>query len=148
MSKYSVKYIQRYGLDPITKRQKLLYFPCIDLIITGFDKPPEIINCLIDSGVDYNVFPYDYATQFLGISVKDLEKGPKLYMMGIGGYTSKEPAYGYEIRIQHACFNFKTWVYFLKKHTVPLLGRSGFIDRFKSVTFDEKEKKVIFDTRQ
>jgi len=145
LSKYSVKYTPRYIDDPVSGKQRILYAPYVDVLVTGLSTP-KVVTCLIDSGADYNTFPYAFATEFLGISEDVLEKGPHLDLVGIGGFKSSEPAYGYRVGMQHPYFSFKTWVFFLKNQTVPLLGRNGFMDKFKSITFDEEHQKIVFDS--
>lgn len=95
-----------------------------------------ILTRLIDSGADFNLFPADIADS-LGITVR---KGEKFEHMGIGnvGIT----AYSHKVKLFLDGYNFTTEAHFSYDHKIPLLGRIGFFKYFKTVTFNENDKKL------
>ncbi len=92
---------------------------------------------------DLYLFPAEYAYTFLGFSKSALKHGKKLPLLGIGGVS--KIAYGVTCNIQHPEFSIKdVYIYFLENQPFPLLGRVGFMDRFKYINFNEAEKEMEF----
>ena len=71
----------------IDKEKKIigaLYAPIVQIRITAHHKMyPRILECLVDSGSDYNLLPADIV-DLLGIK---LEKGEKVEHIGIGAVS-------------------------------------------------------------
>lgn len=93
---------------------------------------PNPINALLDSGSERNLFPAFFAEK-LNINVK---KGKIQPTRGIG--TIVVTAYTHNIKIFVQSISFDTQIDFSYEIDYPLLGRDGFFNKFKKVTFNGK----------
>jgi len=91
-------------------------------------------NSLVDSGSDRNLFPAEIGEN-LGVKIK---KGIPQEIAGIGGI--KVIAFTHEVKIYLKDFEINTYIDFSCEQKVPLLGRNGFFNYFKSVNFKEKRR--------
>ena len=114
-------------------------------MVMGSNRQPRKLECMVDSGADFNIFPTEFAYEYLGMSEKTLRKGEKFPLRGIGDIELKEPAYGHQLVLKHPYFEFKTWIFFIDQQYPPLLGRRGFMDQFKRIEFNEEGKKLVFE---
>jgi hypothetical protein len=96
-----------------------------------------MFHALIDSGADVNLFPANLAI-LLNI---DLESGRRINVYGIGRH--KLQAYEHKIYLHIGKHIFRGVAYFSPENQDPLLGRRGFFDLFKKVSFREKERVVV-----
>ncbi|MEK7517963.1 MAG: hypothetical protein AAB583_05405 [Patescibacteria group bacterium] len=78
---------------------------------------PTVINCLVDSGADFNLMPADIG-EYLGLNIK---KGKKSLHREIGDIDIV--AYIHPVTIFLQGYNFKTEIHFSYVHRIPLLGR-------------------------
>lgn len=97
---------------------------------------PHVINCLVDSGADFNLMPADIG-EYLGLTIK---KGKKQVRMGIGNVGII--AYKHPAKIFVHGYDFKTHIDFSYDHKIPLLGRYSFFKYFKKIIFNEKELQL------
>lgn len=97
-------------------------------------------NALLDSGCDQNLFPAELG-ELVGIRIK---KGQQKCIGGIGGI--KITAYTHIVKLFLKNYDFDTVVDFSYEQQVPLLGRTGFIDCFKEVTFKGKDRVFEIET--
>lgn len=126
-------------LDPTTKSRNYVYVPIFEVFLVSNHKVGKPVKSYLDSGAIFNIFPMEYARFILGYSVKSLKKGIKLPIIGVGG--SSTIGYGHKCSIQHPKFKLENLlVYFVENQPYPLLGRVGFMDRFKQIIFNESEK--------
>ena len=117
--------------------------PWIDVSLTSNHKMGPSINCYIDTGATVTVFPSDYAFGFLGYSELSLKKGIRINLMGVGG--SLALGYGHICTINHPEFCIEnSLIFFVDNQPFPLLGRIGFMDKFKKIIFDEENKTLEF----
>ena len=115
--------------------------PIISLLVAFKHQSGPYIPCYLDSGATINLFPKDYAITYLGFSEKTLNSGRESNVLGIGGV--RKLAFGHLCTLHHPNFRLEnTWIYFMEDQTIPLLGRLGFMNRFDSIVFNEKEKKL------
>lgn len=103
------------------------------MLCSGHNLFPHPFTCLIDFGSDSNLFPASVA-ELMKIN---LSKDKQITILGIG--NSKIVAYRHKLKIYLGAINFFTDIDFAYEQPVPLLGRNGFFDHFKSVIFHEKE---------
>lgn len=123
--------------DPLTEKVKFTYVPVIPIRLSYNHKFGNfLIDCLLDSGADRNIFPSDYA-RILGIHIK---KGKLVEHIGIGGASLL--AYAHRIKLFVGSHDFQTSVDFSDHQIIPLLGREGFFKFFKQVSFDQELKQV------
>ncbi len=128
-----------YFVNPliVNKRLEAMYYPIISLRVSSQYKIyPNSLNCILDSGSDFNVMSADIA-QSLGINTK---KGEKVTHTGIGNINII--AYKHPVTFYLEGYKFKTEVHFSYDHKISLLGRHGFLKFFKKVTFNEKALQV------
>lgn len=120
-----------------------IYYPVIPIKL-GYKHHifKYLINSLVDSGSDRNLFPAEIGEN-LGIKIKNefcQEIG------GIGGI--KIIAFAHEVKIYLGSFVIDTFVDFAYEQKVPLLGRNGFFNYFKTVTFKEKSNVLEIVTNR
>lgn len=120
-----------------------IYKPYISIRV-GNPKSRQIskfpMQCLIDSGADSNLLPAVLG-EVAGINI--LKGEPKI-INGIG--NSEIKAYRHFIKIYLGTTSFNTVADFSYEQKVALLGRDGFFDIFKSVSFYEKLKTFELET--
>lgn len=105
---------------------------------------------MIDSGASFNVFHTDVAAalQLDLTHIKD-----KVMFRGVGGkgkdFIGKTYILKLMISQKGESHEFDTLVVFsedISSSGYPLLGMTGFFDNFKSITFDNKGKKVVLES--
>lgn len=115
------------------------YAPWIDVFLASNHNVGKPTRCYIDTGATVTIFPADYAYAYLGYSFNSLKKGQLVELYGLGG--AKTVGYGHICTIHHLDFRIdRAVVYFVENQPYPLLGRIGFMDKFKSIVFDEENK--------
>ena len=97
------------------------------------------VDCLVDSGADYNLFPAGWG-RLMGIPI---EKGKYKKLYGIG--RSELIAYRHNVLVYIGSHIISTTVDFNNDQTVPLLGRNGFFDRFRRVSFYDQQQYMKLD---
>lgn len=131
----SVAYSSRLYIDPITKVSREIYLPLIPIRLSiGTRKTLYPLEALMDSGSDENLFPARIG-EVLGIDFKKIEMK---ILYGIG--ESKIIAYNAKITVWIDNEKFETSANFSYKQKELILGRDGFFNLFKEVTFREGEK--------
>lgn len=131
---------QPFGIDPVTNNLIEIYRPVISIRISKtHGQISPFFDALIDSGSDRNLFPLRLATA-LGIKLKKIK--PK-QIGGIGKVVID--AYTEKINIWLGTKEYKTEADFSPQQQVPLLGRDGFFNLFKSIKFDEKGQFVYIE---
>lgn len=91
------------------------------------------VECLVDSGSVINLFPASWG-ELLKISIKS---GQLQKIYGIGGISIDSYRHDLHLYIVDSKINFRTYAYFSEKQNTPLLGRYGFFDKFKNVSFNQ-----------
>ncbi|QQG40829.1 MAG: hypothetical protein HYV37_00710 [Candidatus Levyibacteriota bacterium] len=94
---------------------------------------PHTIECLLDSGADFNLLPAHIGEK---LQIK-INKGLPTTHMGIGnvGIT----AYQHKVKMFIGTYSFETTVDFSFDHRIPILGTYGFFRFFKTIIFNQKE---------
>lgn len=131
-------YQPRLYVDPVSGITKTIYLPLIPIRLAYKHKLGKVaVDCLIDSGADINLFPADWG-ESVGINIL---KGQKQIINGIG-------AIGVESFVHEVNLYIGSDIVFLTKanfshcQEIPLLGRSGFFNHFKKISFLENERVV------
>jgi len=124
--------------DPATREIiDQVYYPFIPLrIIYKHQLYRNPVHCLLDSGSERNLLPAFLGEQ-MGIKVK---KGKIQKILGIGGIVIE--GFTHEVTFYLDTLSFKTEVDFSYEQEVPILGRTGFFDKFRKVIFKENEKII------
>lgn len=100
------------------------------------------IQAIVDSGADRNVFPAVIAEN-VGLKVK---KGKKRPTIGVGG--KRFDCYSHEFYIHINGVKIKAEIDFhYEPQQTPILGRKGFFNHFKTVTFNEKDRTVTLEEK-
>jgi hypothetical protein len=135
MSLMSFDYLPRPYLDG--KKLKAIYQPIVMLRIGANHKIyPNDIECLVDSGADYNLFPADIG-ELLGINIT---KGKVREHIGIANIGIK--TYTHPVNLYIRGKKLITEVDFSYDHLIPLVGREGFFRHFKQLIFNQKELRL------
>lgn len=113
--------------------------PMIPIKLSHGSKITSPLDALIDSGSDRNLFPAFWG-ELLGL---DFKKMPVVYMAGIG--KSEVIAYRGKIDIWVGDKKLETEADFCCEQPVPILGRKGFFNFFKSITFKDSERFVYLE---
>lgn len=88
---------------------------------------------MVDSGSVINLFPASWGV-LLKIPIKS---GQLQKIYGIGGVSIESYRHDAHFYIIDSKINFRTYAYFSEKQNMPLLGRYGFFDMFKNVSFNQ-----------
>lgn len=91
-------------------------------------------EALVDSGSDRNLFPA-YLGEIIGINFKKVKP---LKIGGIG--SSQVNAFPVNVKLFIGTTSYQTVVDFSYEQQIPLLGRNGFFNLFKSIKFDENNR--------
>lgn len=135
------KYQPQLHFDPKNQRYVTVSRPVVPVRLSYKHKIGKVsVECLIDSGADINLFPADWG-ESVGINIK---KGTKDTINGIGAIGVE--AFLHEIMIYLGPdISFLTRAFFSYHQEIPLLGRNGFIDHFKAITFLGKMNQVVLE---
>lgn len=123
-------------------RDSTVYLPLLDIVVMCKHKVSKPIRCYIDTGATLNVFPKDFALAFFGFSEKSLKKDAHVISItGVGGIQVE--GYGHKCTIHALDFTIESvYIYFVENQSMPLLGRYGFMNKFKKIIFDEEKKTL------
>lgn len=131
-------YQPRLYINPVSGKSITIYLPLIPIRLSYKHKFGKVaVDCLIDSGADINLFPADWG-ESVGINIK---KGPRQMINGIGAIGVESFVHVVKIYLGSDII-FVTKANFSYSQEIPLLGRDGFFNHFKRVSFFEKEKIV------
>ncbi len=135
MSDIDFSYLLLDKLDPKTgKKIGEILRPYIQLRFSySHGNPTNLFDALIDSGSDRNLFPLRLG-EIIGINFRKI-KPVEIY--GIGNSVVK--AYPSKINIWVNNKKYETEADFSPSQQTLLLGRSGFFNLFKTVSFDENK---------
>ncbi len=134
-----------YYLSEDRKDVEFLYRPLINIHIGNpLNKRRSFkpIECLVDSGADFNLFPSTIAAS---IGISKIENEATISFSGLGNSVFIGYKHTLSLFLPH---KFDVDVYFSTLQRVPILGRIGFFDQFRRVVFDEHRKRLLFDTVQ
>jgi len=126
------------GTDLQTKKLVDIYRPAVPVVIAYGSSRTLPFYAHVDSGADESLFPASLAFE-IGI---DLKKGKKGKSVGIG--KIEIPCYTHKVTLYFYKFDFQVEIDFAENHQIALLGRKGFFDLFKRVSFHEKKKHIEF----
>ncbi len=141
MANLGFSYLPRLVIDASTNRKEEIFTPYVPIMVShGYSNPTRLIDALVDSGSDRNLFPLQLG-QMLGLNFKQIR--PKI-IFGIGGIQLK--AYTSEINIWVNNKKYLTEADFCLEQQTLLLGRHGFFNLFKEVKFDEKGTFLYLQT--
>ena len=133
-------YLPRPYEDPETNILGEIYQPMIAIRISKDHGQLSLqFDALIDSGADRNLLPLRFATG-AGIQFKKT-KPRKIYGIG-SGYID---AYTAKVNRWVGTKKYETMADFSPQQNVPILGRDGFFNLFKSIKFDESGKFVYLE---
>lgn len=136
MAKISFSYFVEKITDPETGKivaQKVKPIIPIRLSINR-GNPSNFVNALVDSGSDRNLFPKQWG-DMLGINFRKIKP---VQIVGIGNVIIT--AYPSQINVWLEGKKYPTDADFSPQQQMPLLGRFGFFNLFKEVTFDENKQ--------
>lgn len=135
MPKIKFSYLLLDKIDPKTgiKIGEILRPYALIRVSLGHGNPTKLIDALVDSGSDRNLFPYRLG-EIIGINFKKIKP---TFIYGIG--NSKLKAYPAKINIWVDNKKYATEADFCHEQQTLLLGRSGFFNLFKLLSFDEKK---------
>lgn len=133
-------YVPRNYRDPINDQNIQIYVPMLPIRVSkDHGQISPLFDALADSGSDRNLFPMALAN-YLGIDFKR-KKSNKIY--GIG--KDHIDAFPAKINIWLGTKKYETDADFSSQQNVPILGRQGFFNLFKSIKFDEKGQFVYIE---
>ena len=143
MSKVKYYYIPYPHYDSLTgKKIGEIYRPMIPVRL-GYkhNVTKFLIDCLIDSGSDFNLFPALWGEK-AGI---DTKKGRYNPIRGIGNNVIE--AYSHNVTLFIGTRGVETRADFSYEQQVPLLGRGGFFNLFGDIIINEKARYVEFEIK-
>lgn len=123
--------------DSETGKVFQIYRPFIPIQVSADNEKTYAFRALVDSGSDRNLLPAAFGVT-IGLNIKN---GIKRKIGGIG--NSQILAYTWEIKLTVLGLSpatFITFADFSYEQQIPLLGRDGFFNLFRSIEFRERRK--------
>lgn len=118
-----------------TQQWEFMYRPYLFVkLINRKRSSGNVIKTLVDSGSDHNIFPAEFATE-IGLNYK---KGTKRETTAVNEYAFV--VYGNRVKVEYDGKTFETIIYFGDNVKIPVLGRNGFFNYYRKVSFDVKNK--------
>lgn len=133
-------YIPKIYKNPDTKQFIQVYLPMVPIrVSTDLRQISPSFDAVADSGSEKNLFPM-FLAKYLRI---DFGKTKPNKVYGIGeNYIKVYPA---KINICLGNKRYKSEANFSEQQNIPILGRNGFFNLFKSIKFDEKGQFVYIE---
>ena len=133
-------YIPQIYQDYKTQKFIQTFLPLIPIkLVSLYGKTTPQFDALLDSGSDRNLLPMSLA-RYLGISFIN-RKPTQVY--GIG--KNHINAYSAKISLWLGNKKHETEADFSLQQNLPILGRNGFFNLFRSIKFDEKGQFVYIE---
>lgn len=125
-----------FQFDPNIGKWEFTYRPYL-FVKLGYKRKWSgfAIRALVDSGSDHNVFPAQDAI-IIGLPYK---QGIKHKIEAVD--ESAIVVYASRTRLSYHNNVLETVIYFGENVKIPVLGRNGFFNYFKKVSFDVKNRK-------
>ena len=141
MAKLGFPYLPRPLIDPKANLVQEVFTPYTPIRVShDHGNPTAFIDALVDSGADRNLFPIQLG-EMLGINFK--KTNPKI-IYGIGNAQIK--AYSSKINVWLNNTKYPTYADFSLSQQTLILGREGFFNLFKTVTFEEQGRFLYITT--
>lgn len=137
-SPYSFSYVPFPQREPESgKIIGEIFRPLVVIRILYKHQLSRSFDALVDSGSDTNLFPAEIG-EMVGINFR--KRAPNKFIMGIGKQAIE--AFTEKVSLYIGTNKLEAEVDFSYNQQVPLLGRNGFFNLFKKVTFREQDKFV------
>ena len=141
MAKLGFSYLPHLRINPKTGKKEEVFTPFVPIKVSiNNGEPTHLIDAIVDSGADRNLFPMSLATL---LKIRFGKVKPEI-IHGIGNIKIK--AYSAKINIWVNNTKYESQAAFCKEQQILLLGRNGFFSLFKTVTFDEKGRFLYIQT--
>ena len=141
MARLKYPYLPRPVINQKTGKREEVFTPFVPVMVSiNHANPTHPIDALVDSGSDRNLFPLQLGN-LLGINFKKIK--PKI-IYGIGNIKVK--AFTSKINIWLDNTKYSSEADFSLEQQVLLLGRRGFFDLFRKVTFSERGRFLYIET--
>lgn len=138
MSDITFFYIPDIYQDKVSGRTFEVFRPKIPIRLSINHKVSGVlIDCLFDTGSDRNLFPADWGRS-LGLKV---EKGKMVKIGGIGK-SNEITAYTHPVVLYVGTHKIVTEADFSDEQNMPLLGRTGFMDKVYEIIANEKKRSI------
>jgi len=125
------------SFNPQTGQAEYYYRPYLFVkLLYKRSASANFIKALVDSGSDRNIFPAELAVEIR----QDYRKGEQRKITSVNDNVSI--VYGNRVKIEFDGRMIETVVYFGENVKLPILGRDGFFNYFKRVSFDVKNKSL------
>ena len=141
MSRLKFPYLPRPVINQKSGKRAEIFTPFVPVMVSiNHRNPTPPMDALVDSGSDRNLFPLQLGV-LLGINFKKIR--PKI-IYGIGNIKVK--AFTSKINIWLDNTKYSSEADFSLEQQVLLLGRHGFFNLFRKVTFDERARFLYIET--
>lgn len=133
-------YVPQIFQDSKSKKFIQIYLPLIPIKVSSvYGQISPQFDALLDSGSDRNLFPISLA-KYLRINFGKIKSKP---IYGIGKNHIK--AYPAKLTLWLGNKSYETEADFSQEQNIPILGRDGFFNLFKSIKFDEKGQFIYIE---
>ena len=130
-------FVPEVSTDYLTGEKVEVFRPKIPVrFLTKNRKVMNPLDCLFDTGADRILLPGAWG-EALGLNVK---KGKEGKTAGIDNVPIT--TYTHQITLFVGSYKITTEADFAYENTIPLLGRSGFMDKFEKIEFNENKRYV------
>ena len=126
-------------VSPGSNQMRAIYYPWVPVWIhkDGLTTPRMLL--LVDSGADFCVLKSEIG---VALGITDIQAGEPCQLRGLGRATVNSWFHDVEVEFEGQTFAAR-FAFTSEALPIPgMLGRRGFFDHFKSVSFDENNRVV------
>ena len=126
-------------VSPGSNQMRAIYYPWVPVRIhkDGLTTPRMLL--LVDSGADFCVLTSEIGA---ALGIADIQAGEPCQLRGLGRATVNSWLHDVEVEFKGQTFAAR-FAFTSEALPIPgMLGRRGFFDHFKSVSFDENNRVV------
>ncbi len=137
MRDISFYFVPEIGNDATTGKKVEIFRPKIQVrFLTKDRKVTNPLDCLFDTGADRILLPGIWG-EALGLKVKSGKEGKT-----VGIDNKPITTYTHNITIYVGAYQINTEADFAYENMIPLLGRTGFMDKFEKIEFNQNKRYV------
>ena len=132
-------YCRRVPVAPGVTQTRAVYYPWVPVRVHRDQHATPRMLLLVDSGADFCVLRSDIGA---ALGITSIQSGEPCQLRGLGRATVNSWFHDAAIEFEERTFPSRFAVTSEPLPIPGMLGRQGFFDQFKSVSFDEKSRVV------
>lgn len=142
MPEIRIPYHSRLVLVPVSPgatQMRAVHYPWVPVRVRRNEQTTPRMLLLVDSGADFCVLKSEIG---VALGITDIQAGEPCQLRGLGRATVNSWFHDVEVEFEGRAFESR-FAFTNEALPIPgMLGRKGFFDQFKSVSFDENNRVV------